>query len=138
MEIVDKKNIIHTVIDDPIPVYDMSPEEALTAIRDNFASWEYKMAEAYGRSTRDEELEGFENSDEKWHDHLNKRMVFVDRYDSTIERIADFRPKGKVRIEDVFEPIANIKNITPENARMVEDAKRLVKEKKQTDFQRLY
>ena len=138
MEIVDKKNIIHTVIDDPIPVYDMSPEEALTAIRDNFASWEYKMAEAYGRSTRDEELEGFENSDEKWHDHLKKRMVFVDRYDSTIERIADFRPKGKVRIEDVFEPIANIKNITPENARMVEDAKRLVKEKKQTDFQRLY
>lgn len=138
MEIVDKKNIIHTIVDDPISLYEMNQEEAIITLRDNFASWVYKMAEIYGQSTRDEELYGFKNSDEKWHEHLKKRMVFVDRYDSTIETIADYRPKDKVRIEDVFEPIANIKNITEENEFIVEDAKKLVLEKKSTDFQRMY
>ncbi len=138
MEIVDKKNIIHTIVDDPIPMFEMTQEEALMTLRDNFASWTYKMAEVYGKSTRDEELEGFKTSDEKWNYCLQKRMEGVDRYDSSIEKCSDYRPKEKVRIEDVFEPIANIQNITSENIRMVEDAKKLVKEKKQTDFQRLY
>lgn len=138
MEIVDKKNVIHTIIDNPIPFYEMEQDEAIAVLRNTMASWVYKMAEIYGQSTRDKEIAGFSNSDEKWHDHLKKRMVFVDRYDSTIERIADFRPKDKVRIEDVFKPIANVKNITKDNVLIVEDAKKLVKEKKETDFQRLY
>ena len=138
MEIVDKKNTLHTVVDDPIPLYEMTEDEAINYIRDNFATWEYKMAERYGQSTRSEELKGFNSSDEKWADHLEKRMVHVDRYDSSIEKVADYRPKDKIRIEDVFEPISNVENINPDNINIVSDAKRLVREKKNTDFQRRY
>jgi hypothetical protein len=59
MEVLDKKNIIHTVVDDPIPLYTMQREEAIQYLRDNFASWTYKMMEKYGRSSREEELNGF-------------------------------------------------------------------------------
>jgi hypothetical protein len=118
MEIVNKKNIIHTVVDEPIPMYEMSEKEALTYLRDILASWKYKMAELYGRSTREEEMKGFTSSDEKWHDHLNKRMKWVDRYDSEIEKQSELRRKEIVRPEDVFRPIANIKNVTSENILM--------------------
>lgn len=138
MEIVDKSNVIHTVVDEPIPLYLMEEKEALRTIRDNFATWQYLMMEKYGVSTRDTELAGFNNSDEKWEDHLDKRMVYVDRYDSSIETISDYRPKDKVRIEDVFEPVSRVNNITPQNIKTVNSAKKLVLEKKSTDYQRLY
>ena len=138
MEIVNKKNIIHTVVDEPIPMYEMSEKEALTYLRDILASWQYKMAELYGRSTREEEMKGFTSSDEKWHDHLNKRMKWVDRYDSEIEKQSELRRKEIVRPEDVFRPIANIKNVTSENILMKESAKKLVKQIESNDFQKLY
>lgn len=138
MEIVDKKNTIHTVVDDPIPLYEMSQKEALEYLRDILSSWQFKMAELYGRTTREVELHGFSTSDEKWHDCLQKRMQGVSRYDSTIEKHSDYRPKDVIRPEDVFRPIANIKNITPENAKMVEDAKKLIKIRENSDFQKLY
>ena len=138
LEIVDKNNIIHTVVDNPIPIYEMSEKEALQTLRDNLASWQYKMAEIYGKTTRDEELKGFKNSDEKWENHLKKRMVAVDRYDSTIEKVSDYRPKEKIRIEDVYKPISEISNITKENINEVSYAKKLVKEKEKTDFQRQF
>lgn len=138
MEIVNKKNIIHTVVDDAIPMYEMSEKEALQILRDTLASWQYKMAEQYGRSTREIEMQGFTTSDEKWHNHLNKRMKWVERYDSSIERKSDLRRSEIVRAEDVFEPIANINNITVENVKMVTSAKRLVKNIRENDFQRLY
>lgn len=138
MEIVSKKNIIHSVVDDPIPLYEMSQKEALEYLRDVLSSWQFKMAELYGRTTREEELEGFSTSDDKWHDSLKKRMQGVSRYDSTIEKHSDYRPKDIIRSEDVFRPIANIQNITPENAKMIEDAKRLVKTREYSEFQKLY
>ena len=138
MEIVSKKNIIHTIVDNPIPLYEMDQKEALVYLRDTLASWQYKMAEIYGISTRDKELEGFETSDEKWHSCLQKRMEGVSRYDSSIEKQSDFRPKEIVRPECAFEQIANIKNISSNNIEMVLSAKKLVKERKNSDFQRLY
>ena len=114
MEIVNKKNIIHTVVDEPIPMYEMSEKEALTYLRDILASYE------------------------KWHDHLNKRMKWVDRYDSEIEKQSELRRKEIVRPEDVFRPIANIKNVTSENILMKESAKKLVKQIESNDFQKLY
>ena len=65
-------------------------------------------------------------------------MKGVGRYDSSIEKRSDYRPKEKVRIEDVYEPIANVKNVTSKNINLVEDAKNLVRERKRTDFQRKY
>lgn len=140
MEVLDKKNTIHTVVDDPIPLYTMQQEEAMQYLRDNFASWTYKMMEKYGRSSREEELKGFKNSQEKWHAHLLERMKGVDRYDSSIERTADYRPKHIIRPEDVFEPIANVKskNISAKNIKMIIEAQKLVKEANENDFQRLY
>lgn len=138
MEIVDKKNIIHTIIDDPIPLYEMSEKEALIYLRDVLCSWQYKMAEIYGKTTREEELKGYINSDQKWDDCVKKRMVGVARYDSELEKKSDYRPKEIILPEDVFEPITKIKNITAENIKMIEDAKKLVKERKKIDFQRNY
>ena len=140
MEVLDKKNIIHTVVDDPIPLYKMPQEEAMRYLRDVFASWTFKMMERYGQSTREEEIFGFATSQEKWHAHLQERMKGVDRYDSTIEKCADYRPKHIVHPEEVFAPIANIQpaNITAQNIGMVMDAKRIVETSKENDFQRLY
>ena len=39
MEVLDKKNLIHTVIDDPIKLYEMPMDEGLRYLRDVFASW---------------------------------------------------------------------------------------------------
>ena len=138
MEIVDKKNIIHTVVDDPINLYEMNEKDALIYLRDTLASWQYKMAELYGRSTREEELKGYTSSDEKWHNHLRKRMTWVERYDSEIEKQSELRRKEIIRPEDVFRPIANISNVTKDNILMKESAKELVKTIEKNDFQKLY
>lgn len=67
-------------------------------------------------------------------------MKGVNRYDSSIEKCADYRPKHIIRPETVFEPIANIhpENISVHNIKMVLDAKKIVKEAKANDYQRLH
>ena len=137
-EVLNKKNIIHTVVDDPLPLYKMQQMEALCMLRDAFASWTYKMMEAYGQSDRETEMRGFATFDERWHAHLKERMKSVTRYDSTIERCADYRPKEIVRPEQVWRPIAEIKNVNPSNALHVAYARKLLKEAAQNDFQRRY
>ena len=138
MEILNKKNIIHTVIDDPIPLYEMPEKEALTYLREVMASWQWKMMERYGVSTREQEMQGFDTSAQRWHKHLQERMKGVSRYDSSIEKCADYRPKDIIRPEDVFSSIAQINDITPYNAEAVIYAQRHIKEIKENDFQRLY
>lgn len=139
-EVLNKKNIIHTVVDDPLPLYDLPRQAALRLLRDTFAIWTYTMMEAYGRSTREMEMRGFLTSDQRWHAHLRERMKGVARYDSSIEKCADYRPKDITRPEDAFAPIAAIReeSITPQNVKMVLAARELVKECQQSDFQRLY
>jgi len=140
MEILDKKNIIHTVVDAPIALYKMTQDEAITCIRDNLASWQYKMMEKYGQTTRNCELEGYISGKQKWHAHLKERMKSVERYDVSIEKCADYRPKEIVRTEDAFRAIANIReeNISALNIKMILDARRIVKSIEENDFQRLF
>lgn len=140
MEVLDKKDLIHTVIDDPIKLYEMPMDEGLTYLRDVLASWQYKMMERYGKSIREEEMRGYATADEKWHAHLKERMKGVARYDSNIEKHADYRPKHIIRPEDAFRVIAEIpdNHITPENVKMVLEARKLVAERCACDFQRLY
>lgn len=140
MEVLDRKNLIHTVVDDPIKLYEMPMDEGLTCLRDVLASWKYKMMEQYGRSDRATEMRGYATAEERWHAHLKERMKGVARYDSKVERYADYRPKAVVRPEDAFRAIAQIPDnrITPENAGMIFDARRLVAERENCDFQRLY
>ena len=134
-EILSKDNVIHTVVDDPIDVSSMSEEEALETVRDTLSSWQYKMMEVYGKSTREEEMRGFETPEEKWDYELKERMKSVGRYDSSIETKADFRDKNIARPEDVFEPIANMEN---DHYMCKTYAQSLIKTRKQSDFQRRY
>ena len=94
--------------------------------------------EQYGVSTRKKEMQGFDTSNQRWHKHLQERMKGVARYDSSIEKFSDFRPKDIIRPEDVFSPVAQIGNITPYNVDSVIYAQSLIKEINENDFQRLY
>lgn len=134
----DKNNKIHTVIDNPIDVSNMTQEEALSMIRDIHATWSYLMMEKYGRSTRKELLNGFENADEAWEHELRRRRETVTRYDDDIEMRADFRNKNIVRPEDVWANVANIEDVTVNNVKDVIYAKQLVKTAKRNDFQRRF
>ena len=138
MEVLDKKNLIHTVVDDPIPLYTMPQDEALQYLRDLMASWLWKMAEQYGQSARDVEMQGYSNSRERWEAHLKERMKGVSRYDSEVEKNSEYRPKTVIRAEDVFRPIANIQNISAQNIKSVLHAKELVKTIEESDWQKLF
>lgn len=138
MEVLDKKNLIHTVVDGPIALYTMPQEEALTHLRDQMASWYYKMAEKYGQSTREAEMHGYSTSCEKWAAHLKERMKGVARYDSAVEKQSEYRSKTIIRPEDVFRPIANIQNITADNIKDVLYAQELVKRIEESDWQKLF
>lgn len=133
-----KGNPIHTVIDDPIRVDDLSESAALELIRDILASWHYLMMEVYGKVTRKEALTGSMNSSEAWEKQLVARITTADRYDLEIELKADFRPKDKILPQDIFRPVANISNITAESVRLIEYAKQLVTEAERSDFQRRF
>ena len=133
----ENDNMIHTVIDEPIQVDHLSEEEGLQLIRDTISSWYYLLMEKYGKTTREEVLKG-KSFDDAWEEELVKRVATADRYDREIELCADFRPRKKVREENVFENIASVENITPENVHCILDAKKLVKEKKREDFQRRF
>lgn len=137
-EILDKKNLIHTVICEPIPLYEMEKTEALRYLRDEMASWQWKMMEIFGQSTREQEIGDYSDCNEKWKAHLTERMKAVEFYDEEIEKNAEFRPREIVRAEDVFRPIANIQNVTPLNVKDVIYAKELVKTIEESDWQKLF
>lgn len=134
----DKNNVIHTVIDHPIDVSDLSQEEALSLIRDNHATWTYLMMEKYGQSTREELLKGFSNADEAWEHELVRRRQTVGKYDDSIEMSADFRNREIVRPEDVWESVAGLDSVNSDNAADFAFAKQLVKREKRRDFQRRF
>lgn len=137
-EIIDKKNIIHTIIDKPIPLYQYNQEDALIRLRDILATWQYKMMGKYGLSTRKEEMKNLENSDEKWNSLISERMRSVARYDSTVEKCSDFRPANIIRPEEAFRNIANIKNVNENNFNMIQEAKKIVETREYADFQRRF
>lgn len=131
---LSKSNLIHTVIDDPIRIDDLSERQALDYIRDIFATWYYLMMEVYGKSTRSEIL-GTSSFVEAWEQQLKERVSIVDRYDREIELLADYRPKWKVPPQQVWQAIADITNITPQNVGHIFYAKQLVEQCAKEDFQ---
>ena len=130
-----KSNPIHTVIDDPIRIDDLTERQALDYIRDVFATWYYLMIEAYGKSTRNEILKGASTSAEAWERQLAERVSAVTRYDKEIELWADYRPKWKVPPTKVWQTIADIADITPENIGHVLYARQLMEQSMREDFQ---
>lgn len=128
---------IHTVVDDPIRLDDLSERAALDYLRDVLATWTYLMMERYGADDRETMLSG-RTAAQAWEEHLARRISFVDRYDKEIERSADFRPRDKARPEDVWGAVASIQNITPGNARLVISARELMTRLEREDFQRRF
>ena len=110
----EKDNPIHTVIDDPIRIDDLSEQAALDYIRDILATWFYLMMENYGKTTR-KELLGGGAATEVWERKLTDSVNLVSRYDKEIELNAGFRPKGKVLPQNVWKTVADIQDLTKKN-----------------------
>lgn len=132
------ENVLYTVVDEPLRLDDLSEKDALSLLRDTMATWYYLMMERYGQTTRQELLEGFSSSDEAWESYLAMHTGKIPYYDKEIETTADYRPKSTVLAQNVYGPIADIQTITPENARAVADAIRIVGQACRLDFQRRF
>lgn len=136
-------NFIHTVVDDPIRIDDLSEKAGLNYLRDVMATWYYLMMEKYGQSTRVEEVGIYKTSQKAWEAHLRKRIAAATWYDREIEYFADYRPKTDINNkqiilpEDVFAEVAQ-ESITEKNKEHIEFAKQLIKTRKENDFQRRF
>lgn len=133
-----KDNLIHTVVDDPIRIDNLTEQQALSYIRDIFASWLYMMMEIYGKCTRDEILGSASSFVAAWNRRLDERMSFAARWDREIELKADYVPKGKVSPQQVWQTIADVKELTPQNVGHVLYARQLVAQCEREDFQHRY
>ena len=134
----NKDNPIHTVVDDPIRIDNLSEASGLEFVRDVMATWYYLMMEVYGKSSREKVLRGNETANIAWEEYLRERVGVVDFYDTEIELNADYRPKSIVRPEQVWNAVAKIKNPTIENILDVEYAKQLILDAENNDFQRRF
>mgnify|MGYP002570818459 CR=1 FL=1 len=110
-----KDDIIHTVVDDAIKIDDLSEKAALEYLRDVMATWLYLLIEKYGSISREELIGSHEDSISALEEKLQHNLSTMDYYDSDIEKYSDYRPKDKVRPEEVFESIANIEDINVNN-----------------------
>ena len=133
-----KDDIIHTVVDDAIKIDDLGEKAALEYLRDVMATWLYLLIEKYGSISREELIGNHEDSISALEEKLQYNLSTMDYYDSDIEKHSDYRPKDKVRPEDVFENIANIENINVNNVNDVVYAQKLVRQRKREDIQRRF
>ncbi len=126
-----KNQIIHTVIDDPIDCSNLTKEETLLKIKDSYAYWTYLMMEKYGQSTREKELNGEIESEKVWEEKLNNRQL--KRYNLELESSSTYYSSSEKEYYKALEDIAAL-DITKDNIKVVEDAKKLIK----SNFQRRY
>lgn len=133
-----KNNPIHTVVDDPIRIDDLPERAALEMLRDVLGTWFYLMMDVYGKSTREDVLNGHATSVQAWEQSLTERINTVDRYDVEIEYCADYRPKWKVEPRQVWQAIAGIQAPDKCNTLDVEYARKLIDQCTKNDFQRRF
>ena len=131
-------NYIHTVVDNPIRIDDLSEKAGLEYLRDIIATWYYLMMERYGQSTREEEIANHVNSISAWEDKLISRLTTAERYDSEIELSADYVKREELEYIKAIEDIENIKNINEKNVNNIIQAKKLLKEYNLNNFQRRF
>lgn len=122
-----REDTIHTVVDDSIDVSCMNKEEALTILKDTFAYWKYLMMEKYGQSSRKEELNDIVDVDDFWENKIQNRPS--GRYD--IHSEITYYPKSEREYYHALDDISRL-DVTVENVKIVEDAKKLIK----SQFQR--
>lgn len=129
---------IHTVIDTPIRINNLSETDALQRIRDTFASWFYLMMSVYGESSRGEALEGCTSAREAWEKKLLARRATADRYDSEIELCADYCPQNIISPDHVWRNVSQIQSITAENAHIIMHARKEIHISEINNFQRRF
>ena len=127
-------NPIHTVIDDPIRIDNLSEKAAMNYLRDILATWHYLMMEVYGKTTREELIGDNASSCIVWEQQLRKRIKTADRYDTEIELCADYRPDVNNRPENVWKPIAEAESLNS----IVSYAQQLIEIAAANDFQRRF
>lgn len=133
----EKNNPIHTVIDDPIRIDNLSERAALEHLRDILATWFYLMMEVYGKTTR-ENLLRESSSVEVWEQQLIDRVKTATRYDTEIELRVDYRPKWKALPQEVWRSVADISELTKNNVLYVLYARHLMEQLNMEDFQRKF
>lgn len=133
----EKGKLIHTVIDDPVRIDDLSEKAALDYIRDILATWFYLMMENYGKTTR-RELLGQSSTTEIWERKLTDSINTAARYDKEIELNAGYYPKWKVYPQNVWKAVAEIQNMTKDNILYVLYARQLVEKLEREDYQKRF
>lgn len=133
----EKGNLIHTVVDDPIRIDDLSEKAALDYIRDVLATWLYLMMENYGKTTR-RELLGQSSTTEIWERKLTDSINTAARYDKEIELNAGYYPKWKVYPQNVWKAVAEIQNMTKDNILYALYARQLVEKLEREDYQKRF
>lgn len=128
-------NPIHTVIDDPIKIDDLSERAGLDYVREILAYWFYLMMETYGKSTREEEIKGYVDPGEVWKASLTKRSMTLDRYDDIIEKSADYRHRESSNPAEVWKYLAMTEKVTIQNAPFVAYANMVLEDEFRNDFQ---
>lgn len=131
-----KNNPIHTVIDDPIRIDDLSERAALEYIRDVLATWFYLMMEIYGKTTSEELLQQARDPIEVWESQLRENTKTVSRYDKEIELNAAYYSKWKVTPREVWRAVADIAEVTKENVSYVLYARMLMEQLERENSQR--
>lgn len=130
-----KSNVIHTVVDDPISLEGMSEPQALSYLRDIMATWYYLMIEAYGKAERGELLAGADSLTDAWQQQLGERARLAAGWDKEIEARAAYIPKGRAFPGEVWQAIADLEKVSPQNAGLVVYARQLVAQCREEDFQ---
>lgn len=130
-----RDNPIHTVVDDPVGLENMTERSALIYLRDIVATWYYLMMEKYGRSTRDEEMKAKASVHDIWGSSLRDRVKTAGRYDTEIEFTADYRSKEIITPEQVWQPVASIQMYDPLSITHVIHARRMIEQGQKADYQ---
>ena len=130
-----RDNPIHTVVDDPVGLENMTERSALIYLRDIVATWYYLMMEKYGRSTRDEEMKAEASVHDIWGSSLQDRVKTAGRYDTEIEFSADYRSKEIITPEQVWQSVASIQMHDPLSISHVMHARRMIEQSQKVDYQ---
>ncbi len=131
-------NVIHTVIGEPFYVNDMTEGDGIAALRDRMATMYYQLMEKYGGSCRKELLGGKADADEAWDSYLAMHTGEIMYYDREIETSADYQPRARIKPEDVWRPIAEIEDASPEKIGHIRFARQLTELETRRDFQHRY
>lgn len=131
MSLIQEGEYVYSILDEPFEITQYERQDGLRILRDKMATLKYELMEKYAVDKRSNYPKDY------WPNHLKELTSEVEYYDFKVETSSHYIDKTIIQSEDVFRPIANIQNITPQNVKNVLYAKELVKTIEESDWQRL-